>query len=126
MTEYVTIVVYVPVEYTEAVRVAMCEAGAGTVDDGHYDRVTYISRCVCILDKAWGKAGATGEEYETEENRIEAICHRERIEAAVKAIVGAHPYETPACVVHTNPQRPGFCLIFADTCVRILRSKREA
>jgi hypothetical protein len=103
LTEYVTIVVYVPVAYAEAVRVAMCEAGAGTVDDGHYDRVTYISRCVCtyrVLDKAWGKAGATGEEYETEENRIEAICHRARIEAAVQAIVGAHPYETPAIAIY--------------------------
>ena len=46
MTEYVMIVVYVPSEYTEAVQVAMCEAGAGTVDDGRYDCVTYITPCV--------------------------------------------------------------------------------
>jgi hypothetical protein len=102
-TDYVTIVVYVPIEYTEAVRVAMCEAGAGTVGDGHYDRVTYIARCVCkyrVLDKAWEKAGITGNEYENEENRIEAICRKERIDAVVKAIVGAHPYETPAIAIH--------------------------
>ena len=76
-TDYVMIVVYVPTEYTEAVRVAMCEAGAGTADGGHYDRVTYITRCVCkyrVLDKAREKAGITGKEYENEENRIEAIC----------------------------------------------------
>lgn len=103
MTEYVMIVVYVPIEYTEAVRVAMCEAGAGTVDDGHYDRVTYITRCVFkyrVLDKAWDKAGTAGEEYENEENRIEAICRKDRIEAVIEAIVNAHPYETPAIAIY--------------------------
>lgn len=33
--QYVMIVVYVPAAYTEVVRVAMCDAGAGTVEDGH-------------------------------------------------------------------------------------------
>ena len=72
MTEYVMIVVHVPTEYTEAVRVAMCEAGAGTVDDRHYDRVTYVTQCVCqyrVLDKAWDKAGTRGEQYERESHR---------------------------------------------------------
>ena len=103
MTEYVMIVVYVPTEYTEAVRVAMCEAGAGTVDDGRYDRVTFITQCVCkyrVLNRAWDKAGAAGEEYEIEENRIEAICRKERVEAVVKAIISAHPYETPAIAIY--------------------------
>jgi hypothetical protein len=103
LTEYVMVVIYVPVEYTEAVRVAMCEAGAGTVDDGHYDRVTYITRSVCkyrVLDKAWGKAGAAGEEYENEGDRIEAICRTERVEAVIQAIVSAHPYETPAIAIY--------------------------
>ena len=103
LTEYVMIVVHVPIEYTEAVRVAMCDAGAGTVDDGHYDRVTYITRSICrhrVLDKAWDKAGTRDQEYENEENRIEAICLRERIEVVVKAIVSAHPYETPAIAIY--------------------------
>jgi hypothetical protein len=102
-TEYVIIVVYVPIECTEAVRLAMCEAGAGTVDDGRYDCVTYITRCVCkyrVLDRAWEKAGSAGEEYESEENRIEAICRRQRVEAVVKAVASAHPYETPAIAIY--------------------------
>ena len=81
----------------------MCEAGTGTVGDEHYDRVTYISRCICkyrVRDRAWKKAGAAGEEYENEEDRIEAICRRERIEAVVEAIVSAHPYETPAIAIY--------------------------
>jgi hypothetical protein len=103
MTEYVMIVVYVPPEYTEAVRLAMCEAGAGTVSDGHYDRVTYISRAICryrVLGGVWSKAGPAGQEYESEENRIEAICPRDHIEAVVRAICKVHPYETPAIAIY--------------------------
>ena len=102
MTEYVILVVYVPIEDTDAIRLAMCEAGAGTVDDGHYDRVTYISRCTCkyrVLDRAWERAGAAGTEHESDENRIEAICRQDRIETVIKAIVDAHPYETPSIAV---------------------------
>lgn len=103
LTEYVSVVVYVPIEYTETVRLAMCRAGAGTVDDGRYDRVTFITRCVCkyrVLDKAPNKAGATGKECENKENRIEAICHKERIENVVKAIVNTHPHKTPAISIY--------------------------
>ncbi|HUT14973.1 MAG TPA: hypothetical protein VMY98_01860 [Anaerolineae bacterium] len=105
MAEYVMIVVYVPIEHTEAVCEAMCDAGAGTVGDGHYDRVTYVTRCKCtyrVLDKAWDRAGASDQQHESEENRIETICHRERIEGVVKAIVSAHPYETPAIAIYST------------------------
>ncbi len=99
MTEYVMVVVYVPAAHTEAVRVAMCDAGAGTVDDGHYDRVTYVSRCTehyRVLDRAGEQAGCAGTEHESEQDRIEAICRRDRIGAVIEAIVAAHPYQTPA------------------------------
>jgi len=101
--QYVMIVVYVPVAFTEAVRIAMCDAGAGTVDDGHYDRVTYVSRCVGhyrVLNKAWNRAGPAGQEHEIEENRIEAICRRDQVEAVVRATIAAHCYETPAITVY--------------------------
>jgi len=42
------------------------------------------------------KAEPSDQRHESEENRIENIRHRERIEGMVKAIVSAHPYETPA------------------------------
>ncbi|MBN1138543.1 MAG: hypothetical protein JXM73_18280 [Anaerolineae bacterium] len=101
--QYVMIAVYVPAACTEAVRVAMCDAGAGTVEDGHYDRVTYVSRCVGhyrVLDKAWHQAGPAGQEHAGEQDRIEAICRRDRVEAVVRAIVAAHFYETPAITVY--------------------------
>ena len=65
------IVVYVPVEDTEAVRRAMCDAGAGSVGDGRYDRVTYVSHAVCqyrALDAAHSKGIAAGDELRSEEN----------------------------------------------------------
>jgi hypothetical protein len=34
MPEYVTIVVYVPADHTAPMRRAVCEAGAGTAEDG--------------------------------------------------------------------------------------------
>jgi hypothetical protein len=95
-TEYVIIVVYVPLEDTDRVRAAMCDAGAGTVDDGHYDRVTYVTPCtlhVRVLDPA--HAG-TGQELERPQNRIEAICRRERVQAVIGAILEVHPHDTPA------------------------------
>jgi len=103
VTKYVMIVVYVPTEQTEAVRVAMCEAGAGTVGDGHYDRVVFITPSTCryrVLEKAQSRAGAVGQEYAVEENRVEAVCPRDRVEAVVRAIVEAHPYETPAIAIY--------------------------
>ena len=99
MTEYVIVVVYVPIEDTERVRVAMCDAGAGTVDDSRYDRVAYVTPCTLyyrVLDGAHDRAGGKGQEYACPQNCIEAICRRERIEAVVQAIVDAHPHETPA------------------------------
>jgi len=101
--QYVMFAVYVPAAYTEAVCAAMCDAGAGTVEDGHYDRVTYVSHCVGhyrVLDKAWNQAGPAGQEHKSEEDRIEAICRRDRVEAVVKAVVAVHCYETPAIAVY--------------------------
>jgi hypothetical protein len=103
MTEYVMIVVYVPVEHTEAVCRAMCDAGAGSVDDGRYDRVTYVSQAVCTyraLDAAHSEGETEGEKLRSEENRIEAICRRDLVEAVVRAICRAHPYETPAVSIY--------------------------
>ena len=103
MTEYVMIVVYAPPQHTEAVCRAMCDAGAGTVDDGYYDRVVYLSPAVCryrILDRTRRGVQASGQNCEGQESRIEAICRCDRIAAVVQAICNAHPYETPAIAIY--------------------------
>jgi hypothetical protein len=103
MTQYVMLVVHVPQAHTDTVRQAMCDAGAGSVDDGCYDRVVYISRAVChyrVLKGARGEAGRVGQEHRSDENRIEAICHRDRVPAVIKAICDVHPYEIPAIAIY--------------------------
>jgi hypothetical protein len=98
-TEYVILIVYVPLEDTARVRRTMCDAGAGTMDDERYDRVAYVTPCTLhyrVLEQAHEGAEAAGQEYERPQNRIEAICRRERVEAVVQAIVDAHPHGTPA------------------------------
>ena len=103
MTEYVMIVVHVPPEHTDHVRDAMCDAGAGTVDDGCYERVTFTSRAKCryrTLGGAATVAGQPGREYESEQDRIEAICRSDRVSAVVQAICSVHPYETPAIAIY--------------------------
>ena len=98
-TEYVIIVVYVPLEDAERVRLAMCDAGAGTVDDGRWDRVAYVTPCTLhyrVLERSHDRVRKEGQEFERPQNRIEAICRRERVEAIVQAVVDAHPHETPA------------------------------
>jgi hypothetical protein len=103
MTEYVMVVVYVPEAHTNAVRHAMCDAGAGTVEDGRYDHVVFVSRAVChyrVLEGAYTEAGRVGQEHQSDENRIEAICRRDRVSAVVQAICAVHPYETPAIAIY--------------------------
>jgi hypothetical protein len=81
----------------------MCDAGAGTVDDGRYDRVMYVSPATCrfrVLDRSLQGTQPAGQECESEETRIEAICRCDRIEAVVQAICEAHPYETPAIAIY--------------------------
>jgi len=97
------VVVYVPEAQTHAVRDAMCEAGAGTVNDGCYDHVAYVSRAIChyrVLQGAHAEPDQVGHKYQTDENRIEAICRRDRVPAVVQAICAVHPYETPAIAVY--------------------------
>jgi hypothetical protein len=55
---------------------------------------------VLSFGRGMEKAGSAGQEHESEENRIEAICHRDHTEPVVQAICKAHPYETPAIAVY--------------------------
>jgi hypothetical protein len=103
MTEYVMIVVYAPQAHTDAILRAMCDAGAGTVDDGCYDRVAYVSQATChyrVLPGAVADTGETGREHRTVESRIEAICRYDRVDAVVEAVCAAHPYQTPAIAIY--------------------------
>jgi len=103
MTEYVMVVVYGPETHSDAILQAMCDAGAGTVDDGHYDRVAYVSRATChyrVLPGASAEAGEAGREHRTVESRLEAICRHDRVAKVIEAICAVHPYQTPAIAIY--------------------------
>jgi hypothetical protein len=93
----IKIVVFVPVENADAVRDAMHSAGAGKI--GNYDKVSFSSRGVGRFLPMAGASptiGEVGKIEEVEEERIEMICEREKLEAVVEAMKRAHPYEEVA------------------------------
>jgi len=105
MPEYVTIVVYVPADHTAPMRRAMCEAGAGTVEDGRYEGVTYVSPVTCTFRPLAGARPGqkiAGVEQQSREDRIETICRLDRVPTVIDAICWVHPYETPAITVLPN------------------------
>lgn len=94
-------VVYIPVDYTEAVKSAMFAAGAGK--QGHYD-------CCCwqVLGKGQfrpleGSQPFIGQESKAancieyvDEYRVEMLCEALHVDAVKRAIKESHPYEEPA------------------------------
>lgn len=95
------IVVYVPAADGEAVRHAMGEAGAGRI--GKYDCCSFTVRGMGRFRPLAGAnptIGAVGRLETVEEERIETVCAGDRLEAVIKAIRAAHPYEEPAIDVY--------------------------
>lgn len=94
LSEYVTIVMKVPESHAEEVRDVLGKAGAGRV--GNY---SYCSFSVKGVGRFKPEAGANpflGQEGVSEtvaEEKIETICHMEKLEGVLKAIKKAHPYE---------------------------------
>jgi dinuclear metal center YbgI/SA1388 family protein len=89
--------VYVPLADADRVRSALAEAGAGVI--GRYAAASFSSpgegrfRPLAGADPAIGEVGrleVVGEE------RVEVVLDRRRRAPVVRAMLAAHPYETPA------------------------------
>jgi len=95
------VAVHAPEATADAIREAMCSAGAGRM--GRYDSCTYQvagEGRFRPLEGSHPFCGAVGELHKEKEVRIEAIvpAHcRDRVLSAVRA---AHPYEAPAVDVY--------------------------
>ncbi|BBH18385.1 GTP cyclohydrolase 1 type 2 [Nocardioides baekrokdamisoli] len=92
-----SLVTYVPVDAAAAVRAALAAAGAGGV--GNYDTASFSNGGTGRfrpLEGARPAVGVVGEVEEVAEERIEVILPRSARAAVVSALLGAHPYETPA------------------------------
>lgn len=91
------IYVYIPETHLEAVKTAMFDVGAGRI--GNYD-------CCCWQTKGEGqyRALAGSHPYQGELNQIEKqpeykvelVCDDYCLNAVIKAMKAAHPYEEPA------------------------------
>ncbi len=95
------IVVYVPLENTDAVREAIATAQGGEL--GLYTHCTFSTRGIGRFKPREGAhphIGEVGKFEEVEEERIETVCARENIDAVIKAIKEVHPYDEVAFDVY--------------------------
>jgi len=97
----VKIVVFVPETHTDIVREAMGQAGAGQI--GNY---TFCSFSTKGMGRFRPEAGANphigkvGKFEEVVEERIEAVCPREKLDDVIRAIKKVHPYDEVALDVY--------------------------
>lgn len=91
------VVVYVPAGYEEAVRTAMCDAGAGCI--GNYSSCTFQARGTGTFlpgDSTSPFLGQAGRMEYADEYRLETIVPQAFLSAVIKAMEAAHPYEEVA------------------------------
>ena len=89
--------VYVPFADADRVRGALAEAGAGVI--GAYEAASFSSPGEGRFRPGPGANPAIGEVGRLEvvgEDRVEVVLDRRRREQVVRAMLAAHPYETPA------------------------------
>ncbi len=86
-----------PTEAADKVRQAMGQAGAGI--QGNYEfnsgSIKQVGRFKPVAG-AHPYIGQIGKLEEVEEELIETICRKDRVEKVIAAIKKAHPYEEPA------------------------------
>jgi hypothetical protein len=92
---------YVPESHLEAVKDALFAQGAGRYND--YDRCCWQVRGEGQFRPLAGSRPYTGEVRRLEklvEYKVEMICRKEVIKAAVETLLAVHPYEEPAYRVY--------------------------
>lgn len=98
----VKIVVFVPKTYTNIVRKAMGDAGAGRI--GNYSHCSFSVDGVGRYKPVEGAKpfiGEVGKFEEVEEERIECVCERNKAKEVIAAIKKVHPYEEIALDIYS-------------------------
>jgi hypothetical protein len=88
---------YVPLEHAEKVKESLFEAGAGKL--GNYEKCSFESKGIGQFLPLPGSTpflGKMGVVERVEELKVEMICEKQCIDAAILALKSSHPYETPA------------------------------
>lgn len=89
-----TIVVIAPETHADTIREAMARAGAG--ETPHYSYGSFSVKGVSRFMPKEGASPFIGKKNVIEtvlEERIETICHLDRLEQVIEEIKKAHPYE---------------------------------
>ena len=95
------LVVFVPREALDSVRMALFEAGAGRIGD--YERCSWYTEGTGTFLGGEGTdpdVGQSGREQRLSELRLETVFPEERQAEVVEALRRAHPYEEPAFDVY--------------------------
>jgi hypothetical protein len=97
-SDFVKIRITVPVgEAADKLRQTLGEAGAGV--QGNYDFCSFSYLGIVRFHPLVGANPTIGEVNkfeEVQEELVETICHKEKLEQVLKAVKKAHPYEEPA------------------------------
>ncbi len=91
------LICYVPDSHLDRVKNALFEAGAGRI--GNYDCCAWQTPGEGQFRPLAGSSAFIGSKHEiarVAEYKVELVCSRECIKAALQALITAHPYETPA------------------------------
>jgi hypothetical protein len=100
-SKIVKIVVFVPESHADIVREAMGKAGAGKI--GNYTYCSFSSKGIGRFKPEEGahpNIGEVGKFESVAEEKIEAVCERDKMTDVIKAIRKAHPYEEVALDIY--------------------------
>lgn len=101
--EIYQVIIYVPESHLEKVKSVLFEAGAGRW--GEYKKCCWSVKGIGQFSpsfKANPFCGTKGQVSTVEEYRLEIICAKEHLKAALSKMKEAHPYEEPAYFVFTS------------------------
>jgi dinuclear metal center YbgI/SA1388 family protein len=93
----VTLATFVPAEYLDGVRSAVCEAGGGVI--GEYTHCSYSVGGIGTFrpsEKANPFSGKKGRLNKEPERRLEILVPKARLSAALAALKKSHPYDEAA------------------------------
>lgn len=102
MSNLIKIVVLVPEEYSNKVRMAMGDAGAGKI--GNYSHCSFTTKGIGNFLPGEGAnpfIGEVGKMEEVKEDKIEVICEKEQAKEVIEAMKKVHPYEEIAFDIYT-------------------------
>ena len=91
--------VFVPYDYKDDVFAAITSCGAGSIY-GNYSACGFIAEGAGLftpLDNANPFVGTINEPQIVDEVKIETVVLKKHLNAVIKAMIEAHPYEEPAC-----------------------------